>query len=30
MKDNHTLGGNPSNIVSWVQLTREAVEKVYG
>jgi len=30
MKDNHTLGGNPANIVSWVQLTREAIEKVYG
>ncbi|HVP18479.1 MAG TPA: hypothetical protein VMU36_05730 [Spirochaetia bacterium] len=30
MKDNHTLGGNPENIVSWVQLTREAIEKVYG
>ena len=21
MKDNHTLGGNPTNIVAWVQLT---------
>ena len=30
MKDNHTLGRNPNNIIAWVQLTREAIEKVYG
>ena len=30
MKDNHTLGGNPANIVAWVQLARKAVERVYG
>ena len=29
MKDNHTLGGNPRNIVSWVELTREAISEVY-
>lgn len=28
MKDNHSLGGNPNNIVRWVQLAREAVDKV--
>ncbi len=30
MKDNHTLGRNPNNIVTWVQSTRKAVEQVYG
>jgi hypothetical protein len=30
MKDNHTLGGNPQNIVDWVKLARRAVEAVYG
>jgi hypothetical protein len=27
MKDNHTLGGNPQNLVHWVQIAREEIEK---
>ena len=29
MKDNHTLGNNPQNIVRWTQIMREEIEKVY-
>ncbi|HUI70864.1 MAG TPA: hypothetical protein VL354_10130 [Spirochaetia bacterium] len=27
MKDNHTLGGNPGNLVRWVQIAREEIER---
>jgi hypothetical protein len=27
MKDNHTLGGNPQNLVRWVQIAREEIER---
>jgi hypothetical protein len=27
MKDNHTLGGNPENLVRWVRIAREEVER---
>lgn len=30
MKDNHTLGNNPSNLTRWVEIAREEIEKVYG
>jgi hypothetical protein len=26
MKDNHTLGGNPDNLVQWVRIAREEIE----
>jgi len=26
MKDNHTLGGNPDNLVKWVRMAREEIE----
>jgi hypothetical protein len=26
MKDNHTLGGNPGNLVDWVRIAREEIE----
>jgi len=29
MKDNHTLGNNPSNLVNWVKIVREEIEKMY-
>ena len=29
MKDNHTLGKNPDNIINWVKIVREGIEKVY-
>lgn len=29
MKDNHTLGKNPNNIVNWVKIVREEIEKIY-
>jgi hypothetical protein len=28
MKDNHTLGGNPSNAVRWVQIAKEEAERL--
>ena len=28
MKDNHTLGNNPDNLVNWVKIVREEIEKV--
>ena len=27
MKDNHTLGGNPDNLVRWVRIAREEIER---
>ena len=30
MKDNHTLGGNPRNLVRWVQIAREEIERSAG
>jgi hypothetical protein len=30
MKDNHTLGGNPDNLVRWVQIAREEIDRAYG
>ncbi len=29
MKDNHTLGNNPNNIIRWVEIAREEIGKVY-
>jgi hypothetical protein len=29
MKDNHTLGKNPDNIINWVKIVRESIEKIY-
>ncbi len=30
MKDNHTLGGNPDNLVRWVRIAREEIERQEG
>ncbi len=30
MKDNHTLGGHPSNITRWVEIAREEIDRAYG
>jgi len=30
MKDNHTLGGKPSNIVEWCSIAKEEIANVYG
>ena len=30
MKDNHTLGKNPQNLVNWVRIMRQVIDKVYG
>jgi hypothetical protein len=30
MKDNHTLGGNPDNLVRWVRIAREEIERLEG
>ncbi len=30
MKDNHTLGGNPDNLVRWVRVAREEIEARWG
>ena len=27
MKDNHTLGGNPTNATRWVEIVREEIER---
>ena len=27
MKDNHTLGGNPDNLINWVNIVKEEIEK---
>lgn len=29
MKDTHTLGKNPDNIINWVKVVREEIEKIY-
>ena len=29
MKDNHTIGKNPDNIINWVRIVREEIEKIY-
>ena len=29
MKDNHTLGKNPQNLIDWTRIVREAIDKVY-
>ena len=28
MKDNHTIGGNPGNLVDWVKIAKEEIEEV--
>ena len=28
MKDNHTLGNNPDNLISWVRIARDEIEKI--
>ena len=30
MKDNHTLGHNPGNLINWVRVAREEVDRLYG
>jgi hypothetical protein len=30
MKDNHTIGRNPQNVVRWVQVAREEVARIHG
>ena len=30
MKDNHTLGGNPGNLVRWVEIAREEIARSAG
>jgi hypothetical protein len=30
MKDNHTIGGNPDNIIRWVEIAREEIARIYG
>jgi hypothetical protein len=30
MKDNHTIGKNPRNVVRWVEIAREEIERLYG
>jgi hypothetical protein len=30
MKDNHTLGRNPDNLVQWVRIAREEIEARWG
>ena len=29
MKDNHTLGNNPENLISWVRIVRDEIEKMH-
>lgn len=29
MKDNHTIGKNPDNIINWVKIVREEIGKIY-
>ena len=29
MKDNHTLGNNPNNIIRWVEIAREEIYRRY-
>lgn len=30
MKDNNTLGNNPDNVIKWVEVVREEINKMYG
>jgi hypothetical protein len=30
MKDNHTIGKNPANVIRWVQIAKEEASKFYG
>ncbi len=30
MKDNHTIGNNPENVVRWVQIVRQEIDRVHG
>lgn len=30
MKDNHTIGGNPQNVIRWCQIAREEADKING
>lgn len=30
MKDNHTIGKNPENLVRWVQIVREEIDRIHG
>jgi hypothetical protein len=30
MKDNHTIANNPQNVVRWVQIAKEEVERFAG
>jgi hypothetical protein len=30
MKDNHTIGNNPKNVINWVKIVREEIDKRYG
>jgi hypothetical protein len=30
MKDNHTIAKNPRNVVRWVEIAREEIERLYG
>ncbi len=30
MKDNHTIGGNPENVVTWCRIAREEAERISG
>lgn len=30
MKDNHTIGGNPNNVVTWCRIAKEEAERVFG
>jgi hypothetical protein len=29
MKDNHTIGKNPKNVINWVKVVREEIDRVY-
>ena len=29
MKDNNTLGKNPENVINWVRIVREEINKIY-
>jgi hypothetical protein len=28
MKDNHTIGGNPENVIAWCRIAKEEAERV--
>ncbi len=30
MKDNHTIGRNPQNVIRWVQIVRQEIDRCYG